>query len=241
MRIIGVIPARWGSTRLPGKPLADLNGKTLIERVWRQASKAKKLSRLMVATDDQRIFDTVLSFGGEVIMTSPQCATGTDRLAEVAARVTGDLIVNIQGDEPFLPPAYIDKLVAPFQKDKQLKMSTLAAPLPDREVRNSNSVKVVCTLDGHALYFSRSPIPYIRSTHHKSFLLHLGIYAYRRAFLLEFAKWKQTPLEKSEQLEQLRALEMGVAIKVCPVSRPLLSIDTPADLQQAKRMIKARK
>lgn len=244
MRIIGIIPARFGAIRLPGKPLKDLKGKPIIEHVWQQASRAKCLSRLLVATDDQRIFAAVLGFGGEAIMTPSECASGTDRLAVVAEKLTCDIVVNIQGDEPFLPGTYIDKLVEPLLQDKQLQMSTLAAPLPVAEIRDPNAVKVVCDLQNNALYFSRAPIPFPRDkawklkNHHPR--LHLGLYAFRRKFLLEFAKMPQTPLERIEKLEQLRALENGIKIKVIAVSKPILSIDTSRDLARARKSIKRK-
>jgi len=245
MRIVGIIPARWGSTRLPGKPLQDLNGRPLIEHVWRKAVKAKSISRLIVATDDQRIFDTVLKFGGEAVMTPVTCASGTDRLALVARKITCDVVINIQGDEPFLPSVYLERLVSPFLHDKHLQMSTLAAPLPARDINDPNAVKVVCDQSGNALYFSRAPIPYgcidDMSSQKAQPRLHLGLYAYRRSFLLQFAKLPQTPLEQREKLEQLRVLENGFKIKVVQVSKPLLSIDTPADLARARKMTKTKR
>ncbi len=244
MRVIGIIPARFGATRLPGKPLEDLNGKPIIEHVWQQASRAKCLSRLLVATDDQRIFAAVLGFGGEAIMTPSECASGTDRLAVVAEKLTCDIVVNIQGDEPFLPGTYIDKLVEPLLQDKQLQMSTLAAPLPAEEIRNPNAVKVVCDLKEYAMYFSRAAIPFSRDGQmefkNQHPRLHLGLYAYRRKFLLEFAKMPPAPLEQIERLEQLRVLENGIKIKVVAVSKPILSIDTPRDLARARKSIKRK-
>jgi len=242
VRIIGIIPARYGSTRLPGKPLADLQGKTLIERVWRQASRAKTLSRLLVATDDRRIAEAVAAFGGEAVMTPATCASGTDRLAVVAKKIPCDVVINIQGDEPFLSPAVIDRLAEPFLKDEQLQMATLSAPLPPEDVPNPNSVKVVCDAAGNALYFSRAGIPYVRDGLKPGLKppcrLHLGMYAYRRSFLLQYARWPRTPLERLEQLEQLRALERGVKIRVVPVLRPTLSIDTPEDLERARAFLR---
>jgi len=243
MRIVGIIPARWASTRLPGKPLADLAGKPLIEHVWRRAIKAKRLSRVLVATDDKRIAETVRGFGGEAVMTPANCASGTDRLAWVARTLSCDVVVNIQGDEPFLVPATIDRLVEPFERDRKLAMSTLAAPLPSEDFPNPNAVKVVCALNGNALYFSRAPIPHARDRAGQSHtpttnaLLHIGMYAYRKAFLLQFAHWTRTTLEKLEQLEQLRALEHGAAIRVVRVSKATLSVDTPEDLEKARKLL----
>ena len=239
--IIGIIPARWGSTRLPGKPLAQLGGHYLIEQVWRRARKARSLSRLLVATDDSRIFKAVQGFGGEAVMTPRNCASGTDRLAKAVARIPCDIVVNIQGDEPFIPPAYIDKLAEPIDREPGLQMATLAAPLPVGDRQEPNAVKVVCSRDGSALYFSRALIPYPRSgkktKHPAQEMLHLGLYAYRRDFLLRFAGLARTPLEKTEELEQLRVLEHGITIHVVRVSKPLLSIDTPQDLRRAERIM----
>lgn len=245
MRVIGIIPARWASTRLPGKPLALLAGKPLIEHVWHRAARAKCLDQLLVATDDKRIAEVVKAFGGQPVMTPTACASGTDRLACVVRKRSCDVVVNIQGDEPFLDPAGIDRLAACFRADKKLLMATLSAPLPLDDLNNPNVVKVVCDQNGYALYFSRATIPHIRdqkkSARLNPYCLHVGMYAYRRDFVLEFARWPRTPLEKLEQLEQLRALERGVKIKVVPVSRPTLSVDTPEDLEHARRLLTARR
>jgi len=226
---------------LPGKPLARLGGRSLIEQVWRRARKARSLSRLLVATDDSRIFKAVQGFGGEAVMTPRNCASGTDRLAKAVARIPCDIVINIQGDEPFIPPAYIDKLAEPFQQEAGLQMATLAAPLPTGDRQDPNAVKVVCGRDGSALYFSRALIPYPRSGRKIKLpakaLLHLGLYAYRRNTLLRFAGLARTALEKTEELEQLRALEHGITIRVVRVARPLLSIDTPQDLRRAERIM----
>jgi 3-deoxy-manno-octulosonate cytidylyltransferase (CMP-KDO synthetase) len=245
MRIVGIIPARWASTRLPGKPLADLGGRPLIEHVWRRALRARRLSRVLVATDDVRIAAAVRAFGGEAVMTPRACASGTDRLAVAARRIACDVVVNVQGDEPFLSPAALDRLVEPFLSDRRLQMATLAAPLPAAEAQDPNSVKVVCDLDGSALYFSRAAVPFprggLRPSSASPYRLHVGVYAYRRAFLLKYARWPQTPLERLERLEQLRALEHGVRIRVVNAARPSLSVDTPADLDRARRLLGARR
>lgn len=245
MRVVGVIPARYGATRLPGKPLKKIGEKTLIEHVWRQASKAKTIKQLLVATDDERVADEVKKFGGEVVMTPVACASGTDRIAKVIERIPCDVVVNIQGDEPFLLPRYLDKLVEPFHRDRHLQMATLSAPLPEADAQNPNTVKVVCDQEGYALYFSRALIPYDRRQpeNQQQVLarLHLGFYAYHRSFLLRFAQLKHTPLEKIEQLEQLRALEHGIRIKVVPVPKALLSVDTPEDLSCAGELMEKRK
>lgn len=245
MRIVGIIPARWGASRLPGKPLENIEGKTLIEHVWRRAKKAKSINRLIVATDDQRIVDEVERFGGEAIMTPADCPSGTDRIAKVVERLTCDVVVNIQGDEPFLVPRYLDKVVAPFQADRRLLMATLSAPLPADDINNPNAVKVVCDKEGYALYFSRAPIPFARKDVAEKDCakarLHLGIYAYHRSFLLRFAQLEKTPLECTEQLEQLRALEHGIKIKVVSVLKATLSVDTKTDLSCARKLMSEKK
>ena len=197
MKIVGIIPARFASTRLPGKPLADIHGRTLIEHVWQRACRAHALTRVIVATDDERIARAVRAFGGEAAMTPATCASGTDRLALVAKKLACDIVVNIQGDEPFLVPETINRLCAPLAKEKTLLMSTLSAPLPPEDLLNPHAVKVVCDAQGNALYFSRAPIPFMRdggTPPAGCCRLHLGLYAYRREFLLRYAAWKQTPL-----------------------------------------------
>ncbi len=245
MHVIGIIPARYGATRLPGKPLALIKGRPLIEHVWRQARKAGSLNRLIVATDDERIKSAVEAFGGEAVLTPVECVSGTDRIAKVVERIPCDVVVNIQGDEPFLIPQYLDKVVSPFQADRHLLMATLAAPLPAKDLHNPNAVKVVTDREGYALYFSRAPIPFPReddqarkADHAK---LHLGIYAYHRSVLLRFAQMPRTPLEQTEKLEQLRALEHGIRIKVVPVRRATLSVDTPEDLTSAMELMEKRR
>lgn len=245
MRVVGIIPARWGASRLPGKPLALIQGKPLIEYVWRRAKKAKNINRLIVATDDERIVQAVESFGGEAVMTPVECASGTDRIAKVVERIPCDVVVNIQGDEPFLIPRYLDKVVAPFQADRRLLMATLSASLPDEDLDNPNAVKVVCDQDGYALYFSRAPIPYcrkdVKAKDKAKARLHLGIYAYHRSFLLRFAQLAHTPLEQTEKLEQLRAIEHGIKIKVVEVPKATLSVDTKSDLSCARKIMDSKK
>ncbi|MEW6516983.1 MAG: 3-deoxy-manno-octulosonate cytidylyltransferase [candidate division FCPU426 bacterium] len=244
LRVLGVIPARWGSTRFPGKPLALLAGRPMVEHVWRRAKQSKILTRLLVATEDQRIVRAVRAFGGEAVMTPATCASGTDRLAVVARRERCDVVVNIQGDEPFVNPRDLDALVKPFLTERGLRMTTLSAPFPPEELHNPARVKVVCDRAGNALYFSRSAIPFIRDPRPAGrrsdpYRLHLGFYAYRRDLLLQIARWSPTPLEKMEQLEQLRVLEHGVAIRVVAVARGTLAVDTPADLKLAERRLGA--
>ena len=232
---LGIIPARYGSTRLPGKPLVPLAGKPLVQHVWERARRARRLAGLVVATDDERIETVVAGFGGLAVMTSPGHASGTDRLAEVARSRSAALYVNIQGDEPLLDPADVDTLVDGLARDPSSPMGTLAVPLADpREAEDPNVVKVVCDATGRALYFSRARIPHPRNPETgpqgAAWRKHIGIYAYRREFLLEFASWPPTPLERMEGLEQLRALERGSAIRVFPARGRYHGVDTPEDV-----------
>jgi len=232
---LGIIPARYGSTRLPGKPLVPLLGKPLVQHVWERARRARRLAGLLVATDDERIASVVTGFGGIAVMTSPEHASGTDRLAEVARSRSAAIYVNIQGDEPLLEPGDVDTLVDGLARDGEAPMGTLAVPLADpREAEDANVVKVVCDASGRALYFSRARIPHPRHPgtdgSGAAWRRHIGIYAYRREFLLEYASWPPTPLERMEGLEQLRALERGGAIRVFPARGRYLGVDTPEDV-----------
>jgi 3-deoxy-manno-octulosonate cytidylyltransferase (CMP-KDO synthetase) len=234
--VIAVVPARYGSSRLPAKALAEIGGVPMVVRVWRQASKAQSLSRVVVATDDERIAAPVREAGAEAIMTSSAHLSGTDRVAEVAALLHADLYVNVQGDLPFIEPADLDALVAPMRDDETIAMATLATPIIDAlEWNNPSVVKVVCGVDGNALYFSRSPIPHMRDGGMpKQALRHIGVYAYRRDFLLKFAALPEGVLERVEKLEQLRALEHGYTIRVVASVKPSLEVDTAADLARAR-------
>jgi 3-deoxy-manno-octulosonate cytidylyltransferase (CMP-KDO synthetase) len=241
MEIVAVIPARFGSTRLPGKPLLSETGQPLIQHVVQAARRAKSLERIIVATDDARIAAAVTAFGGEVMMTRADHATGTDRVAEVAARLEGSrVIVNLQGDEPEISALALDRVVAVLESDPAAPMATLATPIRSESVyRDPACVKVVCSQSGRALYFSRSPVP-----HHRDGLsfsvragaalahLHLGLYAYRREFLLKLASLPQSPLESAEKLEQLRVLEAGYPIAVGVVDEPSIGIDTSEDYRR---------
>lgn len=243
MAVAVVIPARYASTRLPAKPLLRRTGKYLIQHVVENALRARVPSRVVVATDDDRIVEAVRSFGGTAVMTRSDHPSGTDRVAEVAAGLPPefDLIVNVQGDEPTLPPESIDRLAERLRRDASCDMATLAAPFPaDEPVTDPARVKVVLDTAGRALYFSRSVIPHVREPGdptgagpapapgaRRPHLLHLGIYAYRRAFLAGLAKLSPTPLEQAEKLEQLRVLEHGHRIAVEVVDRPTAGIDTP--------------
>lgn len=235
-----IIPARWASTRFPGKPLVKLRGKPLLQHVWERAKRAKSVDRVIVATDDMRIAEAAFDFGAEVALTSPKHPTGTDRLAEVAKKLkSSPIILNVQGDEPDIAPSTIDRLAGALQDDPELGMVTAANPASSpADVRNPNVVKVVTDLAGRALYFSRSAIPCDRDGRGGiRYLRHQGIYGYRRNVLLDFVKWKPTPLEKAEKLEQLRALEHGVSIGVILVRHGSVGVDVPGDLAKAARAL----
>ncbi len=242
MTAIGIIPARYASTRFPGKPLADLAGRPMIQHVYERACRAAQLSRVLVATDDARIADAVRDFGGEVVMTRADHPTGTDRLAEVAAGLAEvDIIVNIQGDEPLIDPAVIDAVAGVLADDPQAAMSSAMCPLTGaRATRNPNIVKVVADLQGFALYFSRLPIPFPREGQSDAgrWRKHYGLYAYRRDFLLTFARLQPSPLECCEKLEQLRALEYGYRIKMVEIAADQsIGVDTPEDLERAHTLL----
>jgi len=255
MAIVAIIPARYGSTRLPGKPLADIGGKPMIQHVYESTAKARILDRVIVATDDERIVQAVRSFGGVAMMTSPKHASGTDRLAEVARRIKADLLVNVQGDLPFIHARTIASAVRPMRVNQAIPMATVCAPIYDElEWRNPNIVKVVKNRAHFALNFSRAPIPYarnrsidlrgaklrLRSRRRLWGYRHLGLYVYRRDFLLKFARLRPTPVERIESLEQLRALENGYPIYVAEVDERSVEVDTPEDLKKAERYAKRR-
>lgn len=242
--VAAIIPARFASTRFPGKPLVPIAGVTMIERVYRQAAKAALLHEVIVATDDARIADEVERFGGTVIMTRDDHANGTDRLAEVATlRPDVDIIVNVQGDEPLIDPTNIDAAVEPLLKSVDVTMSTLCAPITtEAELLNPNIVKVVLDKDGFALYFSRSPVPHDRDNvgfHHVRYWGHLGLYVYRRETLLTVSRLAPTPLENIEKLEQLRALENGIRIQVVPVATRSPAVDRPEDVEVVEKALAA--
>lgn len=222
-----IIPARFGSTRFPAKILASQTGKPLVQHVVEQARKCKLVREVIVATDDQQIVDALKPFETKTVMTSPSHQSGTDRVAEVAQSLKDDIIVNVQGDEPEIEPATIDALIQRLQTSQD-DMATAATRFrAEDDPGNPNLVKVVISPQGHAIYFSRLPIPFNRDREKDQvYHLHLGIYAYRRRFLLEFASWTPTPLEQAEKLEQLRALEHGKAIYVQVISRAVHGIDT---------------
>lgn len=243
MSVVAVIPARWASTRFPGKPLFPILGKPLLQHVWERCRKAKSVSQVIVATDDMRIAEAAFDFGAEVTLTSPKHPTGTDRLAEVAARLRGARhIINVQGDEPAIDPRLIDRLARALKAGPKLEMVTAACPFASaKDAENPNNVKVVTALDGHALYFSRSLIPFDRDGNARpEYLRHIGIYGYRRDFLLQFVKWKPAALENIERLEQLRALEHGASIKVIKAKSHGAGVDTPQDVERAEAILSGR-
>ena len=242
MKVYGIIPARHGSTRLPGKVLADIAGKPMIQHVYERAHQSLFLDRLVVATDDDRVFDRVQGFGGEALKTSPTHSSGTDRVAEAAQILKvkeADLIVNIQADQPLFEPGMIDEVVSPFREDFNLNMGTLVYPIQTpEELANPNVVKVVFDRKGFALYFSRSPMPYvISSSPTPRYYKHIGPYAYRMGFLLKFTKMDRGDLERSESLEQLRALEHGYRIRVVETKFDSQEVDTPQDLEKVRERI----
>lgn len=240
MKVIGIIPARYKSSRFPGKALADILGKPMVQHVYERASQSRSLDDVIVATDDDRIFETVNHFGGKVVMT-PDCPTGTDRIAHVAedrdsslALQDSDIIVNIQGDEPLLEPAMLDEMIQPFFHAPSILVSTLIQRITSEEdYRNPNVVKVVIDKDGFAMYFSRSPIPgNINFSWHEDMRTyrHVGLYSYRRDCLLKFVKLPRACFEQIEGLEQLRFLENGIRIKTVETRYSTIGVDTPADL-----------
>jgi 3-deoxy-manno-octulosonate cytidylyltransferase (CMP-KDO synthetase) len=241
MKILGIIPARYTSTRFPGKPLVDIAGKSMIQRVYEQAKKCVQLSEVMVATDDERIFDHVTAFGGVAVMTSSHHQSGTDRCAEVAQKHPGyDVIINIQGDEPYIDPEQITKLISCFN-DPGTQIATLVKKvLRDQELHNINSPKVIINKQSEAIYFSRSPLPHIRGQEpqnwlqHFTYFKHIGIYGYRADVLQQITKLPISSLEKAESLEQLRWIENGYKIKVAETELETYAIDTPEDLEKLK-------
>ncbi|MCZ6481504.1 MAG: 3-deoxy-manno-octulosonate cytidylyltransferase [Candidatus Methylomirabilales bacterium] len=237
MRAVGVIPARYASSRFPGKPLADLRGRPLVQHVYERARRSKTLARVVVATDDLRIRDAVVAFGGEVQLTGLHHPSGTDRVAEVAASLSCEIVVNIQGDEPLIEPPMIDEAVSPFFVESDLIMGTVCRRLEkEEEWQSPHVVKVVRDRRGFALYFSRTPIPYARVQGRHSYYKHIGLYVYRREFLLTLASLAPTPLEETEQLEQLRALEYGYPIRVVETKYDSIGVDTPEDLERIARI-----
>ena len=238
LQVVALIPARFASTRFPGKPLADIDGRPMIEHVYRRAAASPAVSRVIVATDDLRIATRVADFGGNVRLTRADHLTGTDRLAEVAATLDCDIVVNVQGDEPLLDPRAISEAVAPFA-DPAISITTLYRRiLTPAELSNPDLVKVVIDRGGFALYFSRAPIPFARDPRGgwPPLYRHVGLYAYRRHTLMLMASLDPTPLERAEALEQLRALEHGIRIKTVETAYDSIGVDTPQDLEQVRRL-----
>ncbi len=235
--IVGAIPARYGSSRLPGKVLMPIAGKPMIEHVWRRAREAEGLERVVVLTDDERIAEAAAGFGADCEMTPADCASGTDRVAWAARSWSAAAVINIQGDEPLIDPVAIDALAAHLRDNPRDPVATLAAPAGEGDLDNPDVVKVVVDAGGRALYFSRAPIPYPRGTGGAAPRRHVGIYGYQREALLRLAELPPTPLETSESLEQLRALENGIPIRVLPVERGWWGVDTIEDLQTVDRFL----
>ena len=240
-KVVGIIPARWASTRFPGKMLHPIAGKPLIQRVWERCQLARQLHRVIVATDAEHIADAVTAFGGEAVMTSPDFQSGTDRIADAAARLDADVshVVNIQGDEPAISPALIDRLAMMLLSDSTLEMVTAASVVADPdEIVNPNCVKVVLAKNGNALYFSRSVIPHSPgpgALYHR----HQGIYGYERNFLARFVRWEPSAYERAERLEQLRALENGVRVRVFVTDHVSLGVDALEDVARVEAQLAA--
>jgi 3-deoxy-manno-octulosonate cytidylyltransferase (CMP-KDO synthetase) len=243
MKALGVIPARLGSTRLSEKILRSLGGKPMIQHVWERAKEAKKLEDVFVATDDARIRECVEGFGGKAFMTRADHPNGTSRIAEVMSRFPQEIVINIQGDQPLVDPKALDEMVSIFERSKDVEMLTLAVRMTDRaSFENPNVVKVICDAAGDALYFSRAPIPFYQGKVDRafSFLKHLGVYGYRRDFLLQFVTWQPGILENTEKLEQLRVLERGRSIRVIETKYDFISVDTEEDLREVEsRLLRA--
>ncbi len=244
-KIIAIIPARYASSRFPGKPLVDLGGKSMIQRVVERVQRASLLSEVLVATDDERIVRLVESFGGKAVMTPPELPSGTDRTACAAAGRDADIVVNIQGDEPLIEPEEVDLAAAILIDDPGALMGTLVKKITRLdELENPNTAKVVLDHDRNAVYFSRSPIPFVRDVADRSrwfqafpMYKHVGIYCYRKEFLLRFASWPPSFLEKAEKLEQLRVIEKGFRIKTAETSFEPVCVDTPADAERVRQLI----
>lgn len=237
MRFVGVIPARYHSSRLPGKPLIKIAGKPLIQWVYERSCQAEHLAEVLVATDDERVFQVVTDFGGKAKMTRAEHLSGTDRVAEVAEVTEGDVFVNIQGDEPLIAPSTINGICLPFQEDTALQITTVRVEITDpTEVENPHAVKVVVDRQDRALYFSRSVIPYPQSSP-PTFYKHLGIYGYRRDLLLTLSQLQPSPLERIESLEQLRFLEEGIKMKVILAKEDSIGVDTPEDVERVRPLL----
>ena len=241
--VVVVIPARYASTRLPGKPLVPLAGQPMVQRVYERVKLAKRVHRIIVATDDSRVVEAVQAFGGEARMTRPDHRTGTERVAEVAAHVEAEVFVNVQGDEPLLDPAAVDTAVAALVEEPKAEVVTVATPVKTPgDIMDPNVVKTVLDFDENALYFSRAPIPWVRdaAAHVVArHLKHLGLYCFERRALLEYPTLPQGELERAEQLEQLRWLENGWKIRVAEVEHDAISVDVPEDVERVEKLLRA--
>lgn len=237
MRTAIVIPARYASSRFPGKPLADIRGRPMIEHVYDRACAVANVASVSVATDDERVAQAVRAFGGDVVMTRADHPSGTDRLVEAMSSIAADLYVNLQGDEPLVRPSDIELLVEMMRSDQQAAVGTLAHPIAADEAANPNAVKVVLSAAGEALYFSRSPIPYARIAAAATYLKHIGIYAYRREALANYSGLARPAIEDAEQLEQLRLLYAGLRIRVAMVQPTGPGVDTAEDLEHVRRIL----
>ncbi|MEJ6951191.1 3-deoxy-manno-octulosonate cytidylyltransferase [Natronospora cellulosivora (SeqCode)] len=241
MEIVAIIPARYASTRFPGKPLVKIKGKPMIEHVYKRVSDIEEINKVIVATDDQRIYNAVQKFSGEVLMTSSDLNSGTDRIAEVAKDLRADIIVNVQGDEPLIKQEMVKEAINPFYTDSNALMSTLKKKIDDlSEIDNPNVVKVVTDSNNNALYFSRSRIPYNR-LNKANYYKHIGLYVYNREFLMKYSQMEQTKLERIESLEQLRALENGYKIKVVETNYNSIGVDLPEDIIKVEKIIEKEK
>ncbi|MCI1024065.1 3-deoxy-manno-octulosonate cytidylyltransferase [Pseudomonas putida] len=236
-RIAIVIPARFGSTRLPGKPLADIAGKPMVQHVYERALQVSNANDVVIATDDERVAEAVRAFGGKYVMTSPDHPSGTDRLAEVMREVDADIYINLQGDEPLVRPADIESLAAGMLADAGVSIGTLCHPIDEQEAKNPNTVKVVLATNGNALYFSRSPIPYPRDKEATSYLKHVGVYAYRRDVVAQYSTLPQPMMEHAEKLEQLRLMAAGYCIRAYIVEPTGPGVDTPECLEHVRALI----
>lgn len=236
MKVVIVIPARYKSSRLPGKPLADLCGKPMVQHVYERALLAKNAHKVIVATDDLRIFTAVKKFGGNVLMTSPEHQTGTDRVIEVSKRINADIFINVQGDEPLIRPEDIDSLIDQMLSNRSCQVATLCHPVQKEDALDPNVVKIVRSMDGKALYFSRHLIPFAREDNHQAiYLKHVGIYGYTAELLKKYDKLPFSQLENMEKLEQLRLIEAGIAINAIEIDSMAQGVDTPEDLARVRQ------
>ncbi|MBN1384988.1 MAG: 3-deoxy-manno-octulosonate cytidylyltransferase [Elusimicrobia bacterium] len=235
MKIIGIIPCRYAATRFPGKPLAKIFGKPMVQWVYEASLKSRFLSKVIIATDDRRIFNSAKSFGADVVMT-PECNSGTDRVVFAARKIDCNIVVNIQGDEPLIKPGIIDSAINPLVNNKKISVSTIAVKFEkQKDILNPNNVKVIVDKSNFAVYFTRYPL-LVQSCQYK----HIGLYVFRKDFLLEFSKMKQTPFEIAEKLEQLRILENGYKIYVARTRYKTIGVDTPGDLNKVKKMLSSK-